>query len=754
MQPKNLPLTRQMLAGTVRGPLPLRRLRFAFWAIAALTGLTVSAPAQNPLQTDNFDTGALTGWATSVCSNYPADLTFVTDVFGGKALRIAATNSALTDAALQNTSRAMIWMTNQFYTNNFYIAVDLVDWNPSSNTSTNEAVIGLIAHATNVVQDPSVPLGRPDGVILASHYEADGGDDGSGVNGTRGQLQIYAISDGQVPGPLGAGAQGDYTINPGHKYRLVFTGTNQFDSDGVTSTNFIYYGRIYDLEDLTRPLATIFANEPYYPAFHIQGYWSPSGYSGIFAIGYDTRLATDNPPWNPKSCDLTVDNFVAATDPPASPASFPATPHGLAGVPQVVNRQPVSYSNFYAAAGGITFNATTLSTTNTISTNGIHLFINGLDVTSSLVVTNQATTNQSVSATNWSVSFYGLTSNAVYDARIELADALGRKTTNAWTFDTFSDAYLASANCKNIECEDFDFDGQFVDNPVVSGYTLATTLYNNENVVAWPWAGAINQGPNSYVLQGGVNANGNGGVGDFFDYDSKNRLLEADYRPVGSIGTEQGSGDFLYYKFGVGQSAWVNFDTQRQKYSSVDPDLQEYNVERTEGGEWQNFTRTFYGTNYYNVYLRHGCELSQQLSLDVIGAGPTTNNLGTFYVTNALAKSNYRYAPLLNSSNNLAVVNLSEVNTLRLTVAVPQVEKYKQGLMLNYMAFVPALLVESSSQADTGYAIDTTASVEPGTRIITIPQRVGVRFYRLFWDHAVRITSVTLAGGNVLLTYQ
>ena len=122
MQPKNLPLTRQMLAGTVRGPLPLRRLRFAFWAIAALTGLTVSAPAQNPLQTDNFDTGALTGWATSVCSNYPADLTFVTDVFGGKALRIAATNSALTDAALQNTSRAMIWMTNQFYTNNFYIA--------------------------------------------------------------------------------------------------------------------------------------------------------------------------------------------------------------------------------------------------------------------------------------------------------------------------------------------------------------------------------------------------------------------------------------------------------------------------------------------------------------------------------------------------------------------------------------------------------------------------------------------------------
>jgi len=91
-------------------------------------------------------------------------------------------------------------------------------------------------------------------------------------------------------------------------------------------------------------------------------------------------------------------------------------------------------------------------------------------------------------------------------------------------------------------------------------------------------------------------------------------------------------------------------DTQRQKYYAVDPNLQEYIVERTEGGEWMNYTRTFYGTNYYNVYLRVGCELSQQLSLDVVGA--TTNNLGLFYTTNAFGKSNFRYEPLLNSSGN------------------------------------------------------------------------------------------------------
>ena len=59
-----------------------------------------------------------------------------------------------------------------------------------------------------------------------------------------------------------------------------------------------------------------------------------------------------------------------------------------------------------------------------------------------------------------------------------------------------------------------------------------------------------------------------------------------------------------------------------------------------------------------------------------------------------------------------AVVNLSGTNTLRLTLDVPQEERTKQGLKLNYMVFVPALLVESSSLANTGYGLDNTASIE------------------------------------------
>ena len=40
---------------------------------------------------------------------------------------------------------------------------------------------------------------------------------------------------------------------------------------------------------------------------------------------------------------------------------------------------------------------------------------------------------------------------------IVLQDALGRRTTNQWTFDTFTDAYLASSAVKAIEAEDYDF---------------------------------------------------------------------------------------------------------------------------------------------------------------------------------------------------------------------------------------------------------------------------------------------------------
>lgn len=69
-------------------------------------------------------------------------------------------------------------------------------------------------------------------------------------------------------------------------------------------------------------------------------------------------------------------------------------------------------------------------------------------------------------------------------------------------------------------------------------------------------------------------------------------------------------------------------------------------------------------------------------------------------------------------------------------------------------AVVPGVVTLESAAAVTGpYAVDTTAGIEVYPRRITVPASGNARFYRIGWDHATTLTSVTLVGGNVVLTY-
>jgi hypothetical protein len=916
-------------------------LRIQQAASCLAVGGVLAVASTSQAQTDDFNSGALgPGWATSISANFPGDITFPSDPFGGKAIRLVATNCTLTpppppqdDSAY--TPRVLAWRTDRLYTN-FYVAVDVLGWNTSIDRNTNGPLIALMARTTNVLRDPSVPVGQPDCMILWLNYNRFGGTGG----GTRGVIDMGHLTGGGSASIFNTlGVQGEFTLNPGHAYRMVFTGTNLLDGSAV-ATNSIYYGRVYDLQDLTHPLVTIACPDPL-PGIDATSLWESAGYSGFASVADGTS----------KTTDITFDNFVAAEYPPAS-VSFPGTTNGEAGVPQVLNRTPASWTNFYPAAGGINFTSTTLGGGNVTT---IKLFLNGVDVSSSLTISPLSSSR--------TVSFpgSGLISNTVYDARIELANASGQKTTNGWTFDTFSDAYLATTNvCKIIECEDFDFDGgQFIDNPLPSGWTTNTTYYNNVTSTPWKWTGAINEdssGPpyTSYVNKGTPSDEGV----DFWDRDGKsgNQTWEADFRPLAS-GSGQGPGtsegcvsyavvDYSrnWFPGNVGENRMYVYDTQRKKYYDLDPvnhAIQEYMLERLEGGEWYNYTRTFDSNMYYNVYLRVGSEYTLQLNLSQITAD-ATNKLGEFYTTNSLASSNWRYAPLmtpvtpLNSlivngsfaanassftiapgtigspnpssitgwtepygaggygingsatgvgypfspinsggltyaflqggdtshghvlaqsltnlapnttyqlvysvagragdtasyrvavysdsthttayydsgvqpanssgfvtvnasfttpatlgsapniqlgnwsvagdntvdyanvflvpgsnpvpSSQLAVVNFSGPAKLRLLMDFNQEERNKWGLTLNYMAFVPALLVQSSSQANTGYTFDNTASIEPVTRQVTIPQSGAARYYRLYWPgNPVKITSITLAGGNVVLKYQ
>jgi hypothetical protein len=921
--------------------------------VAAGALLTVAATSQ--AQTDNFNSGTLgPNWATSISANFPGTISFPSDPFGGKAIRLVATNCTLTPPPYPQdesayTARVLAWRTDRLYTN-FYVAVDILGWDTSIESDTNAPLIGLMARAVNVVRDPSVPVGWPDCMILFLNYNRFGGTGG----GTRGVIDMGHLKDGGTASVFNTlGVQAECTLKPGHSYRMVFTGTNMLDYLGNPSS--VYWGRVYDLQDLTHPLVAITCPDPY-PGFDPTAPWETPGYSGIASVADGIHRSDDHTFINYTTTDVTFDNFVAAEYPPAS-VSFPGTTNGEAGLPQVINRTPASYSNFYAPAGGISFTATTLGGGNVTS---VKLFLNGLDVSSGLTISPLSNSR--------TVTFpgSGLTSNRVYDARIELANAASQKTTNIWTFDTFSDAYLASTNlCKIIECEEFDFNGgQFIDNPVPSGWPTNVTFYNDANTVPYPWAGATNQDGASPPYTSYVNKGTTNDLGvDYWDVEGHNyqkTWYEADFRPLylpndpptdesagHSPGTTQGAFysvvDYLGWWFpgNIGQNEKRVFDTQRQKYVNVSTNIQEYLLERLEGGEWYNYTRTFASSNYYNVYLRHGSEYNVQLSLSQIGPGPTTNKLGEFYTTAAMVTWNYCYTPLmtlvtppnslivngtfaanassfsaapgytggsnpssitgwteLNGSNGTglngpgtsvgnpfapgnpggltyafvqggnasvghalrqylttlapsttyqlvysvagranniasyrvvvysdnslttsyydsgvqaanssgfvtvtasfttpatlgsapnihlgnwsvagdntvdyanvflvaasspptlsqpAVLNFSGPTKLRLLMDFPQEERSKYGLMLNYMAFVPAFVVLSSSQPDTGYTLDSAASIDQTTKTITIPQSGPARFYRLSWDRQLTITSITQVGSSIVLTYQ
>ena len=656
------------------------RTRKTVAAFSGLFALTAALQAQ----TDNFDSGTDAGWSKITSANFPATYSFPADSFGGHAYRLQATNAT----GGGNTPRVVAYRADRLYTN-FFVAADIVAWDTSL---TNSIVFGLIARGQDISS------GQINGATFTSRINRFSTSEGS-----KGQAQIFSFLFGS-PG-IASAQDFNSTLIAGRKYRFTFTGVG---------TN--YSAPVYDLEDLTHPLETMSGDDSGGPST-----FPASGYSGIFNFSYPDS----------KPVDTTFDNFVAGESPPTS-VSPPATPHGLTGAPQVVNRLPRSYANFYPAASGLSFNATTLTTTNPVNTNAIRLYLNGVNVSSGLSISGPTT--------NALVSYAGLASNAVYDARIELQDALGRRTTNVFTFDTFTDPFLASARAKNIECEDFNYtdfstDGLFIDDPLPSGLTTN--------------GAPVNTSGGGYYDLSGMNASA-GGV-DFYTTEGSVDPNWTDFRPT-TILTLQGNRNFGYYASG-NVVYDRTYDTQRQKYSGADPELEEYEVVRTRGGMWMNYTRIFPTNACYNIYLRHACAFSQTLSLDQV-SDTATNNLGTFGATNAFGISNYRFAPLRDGFGRLAVANLSGTNTLRLSVLGTDIGPTRYGLSLQYLALVPALLVESAARANGPYSIEAGASVEPGTRQITLPQSGGARFYRLRWDHAARVTSISLAAGNVVLTYQ
>jgi hypothetical protein len=225
-------------------------------------------------QSDDFDSGTLTGWKTSNFNPALVQTSFVPNGTG-KALRIQA--NPVPGAA----PAAAMFYRDEIYTN-FYMAVDIVDW---PGTDKNQAVV-LVARG-NLSGNPATTTG----MILnydASQY---------GENATdrrQGQFQINMVTNNPAFGTKTL-AVAEITFQPGRSYRFVFKGEGSH-----------YTGMAYDHADLTKPLVTIEADDiqqgPVGGGGVLFEHGFDSGKSGILVFSRQSTSGTG---------DFTIDNYYA-----------------------------------------------------------------------------------------------------------------------------------------------------------------------------------------------------------------------------------------------------------------------------------------------------------------------------------------------------------------------------------------------------------------------------------------------------------
>ncbi len=597
-------------------------------------------------QTENFDSGAAifsAGPNQWIEANVLAPIGgFVNNSFvangSGSALRLQRGSADMTPLGAPQaygTGRGWIYRTNDY--TDFYVAMDLVNW----NDATNQAMV-LLARGTGFNDTPLAPflpgLGAVNGYVLNYDNRQDGQNPGD-RNG--GELQINNIT-GEGPSTLAAA---EVTLTPGHTYRMVFKGV------GTTLT-----GQVYDVEDLTKPIATIVGEDTDYS----------SGKSGIVTFCREDII-------HPNRTDETVDNYYAAASDPNTDIA-PAIRHPIAGTPQVVTRTPANrFTNFHPAASGISFTARTF-TAGQINASATKLYLNGVDVSASL-----APLPANGSTVSFTTAAATLAANTIYSARIELEDTTGTlKSTNTFWFDTFTDAYMASL--KTVEVEDYNYsNGVYQLDPIaVSGKDAGGSPVNGSGV-------------------GYFDLTGTAGV-DYFKPGGHFDLPLAEYRTADRVQITQGS---LLYSGSIDEAGDIQdsitalsmpyriHDTQRAKYASTN--VLEYQVRLTSPGDWMNYTRNFAPTNY-NVYLRCGSFGDTTVYLDQVTSDPTTTNqttarLGAFNVGNHIMRLNYKYEQLMSGSHP-AVISLSGLKTLRLTLG-GTVSKDNRLIVMDYLVFVP-----------------------------------------------------------------
>ncbi len=266
---------------------------------------------------------------------------------------------------------------------------------------------------------------------------------------------------------------------------------------------------------------------------------------------------------------------------------------------------------FVPPSNGLSFNVSSPSGS-TIESNAIQLILNGVDVSSNLAISG--------SSSNKAVSYQGLQSNMNYNASITVTDVFDLSTSASNYFQT---TWVGIPPILYLwEAEDFDFNsGMFIDNPDLCNAPGDANCYYG--TVGTPSVDEQSDGVPPPT----------------------NNL----YRPEDEMSI-QASGDYLRENLFLA-------------------DRTDYALNPFEFGQWVNYTRDWSNGTYWVIgRLATGTSLSGYLTLSLVNLDDdTTNELGTFTITNGLGWTTFENVFLLDTNGNKANVMLDGKTTLEVT---------------------------------------------------------------------------------------
>lgn len=235
------------------------RRRFKVLAALAAAALSLLPLGDAWAQSDNFNDGNDTGWFRydPIASAVPGGIATYTLANGTYRIQTAPCPAP----AKLGPGRAGSLRRDVTYTD-FYITVDVVAWNPAL-----DQVFGIMARVENI------GLGQTTGYSMT--WAQDGPD-----------LDISRITGEDATGVTVSGNEAAPLV-PGHSYRFVFIGKGP-----------VLTGRVYDLADLTTPLAEI------------------TGSDGAYSSGVCGLVVYDNTSAGSGTTDATFDNYVALPEEP------------------------------------------------------------------------------------------------------------------------------------------------------------------------------------------------------------------------------------------------------------------------------------------------------------------------------------------------------------------------------------------------------------------------------------------------------